>query len=94
MNLLRGARLPASAALFCLLLGHASAFAAATAPGAGHAPAAAASTSGNGGPVTTDAYVIPNGADRHPPYGRHTDAQKALGACPLLFPPCWQNSLN
>ena len=76
MNLLRAARLPASAA--------------AAAPGAGHAPAAASSTGGNGGPVTTDAFVIPNDTNR-PPYGRRPDAQKAHNACPLFFPVCWQD---
>lgn len=94
MNLLRAARLPASAALLCLLLGTANAFAAAAAPGAGHAPAAAASTGGNGGPVTTDAYVIPSDTDNRPPYVRRADAQKAHNACPLFFPVCWQDAVD
>jgi hypothetical protein len=93
MNLLRAARLPASAALLCLLLGNASAFAAAAAPGAGHAPAAAASTGGNGAPVTTDAFVIPNDTNR-PPHWRRTDGQKAHNACPLFFPVCWQDAVE
>jgi hypothetical protein len=92
MTILRAAPLAASAALLCLALGTADAFAAAAGAGA----AGAAGAAGNGGPpLSAAAVVLPN--DRNPnrtPRWRRRHVQKARDACPLQFPRCRQDALD
>jgi hypothetical protein len=93
-------RISVSAALFCVLLGQTSAFAAAP---AGHsAPAAApgggGSAAGGGGPpvVVVEDVILQPPSDNLPP--RHVQARhkhhRALEVCPLDDPRCHQDELD
>jgi hypothetical protein len=95
-------RISVSAALFCILVGQTSAFAAAVGHNApAPAPAPATSTGGSGGGggghvVVEDVILQPpsdNVPPRHPHF-RHPRRLLSLDACPLNDPRCHENELD
>jgi hypothetical protein len=91
-------RISVSAALFCILVGQTSAFAAAVGHSPAPAPAPAPSTGsgGGGGPVVAEDVILQPPSDNVPPRHPHWRHRhyRVLDACPLEDPRCHENELD